>query len=241
MARIVESIRIAKRKGATYRIGPELEVSGYGCEDHFLELDTFSHSFEVLAEILRTDVTDDILVDLGMPVLHKNIRYNARVLICNRQILLIRPKMFLANDGQYRESRWFFAWSKVRETEEFILPTVVRKVTGQAHCPIGDAIIQMKDTIVATESRYFHGKWPSDITPKHSLADCGIRPLNVAHFGDDHGRAGCSTSKAHRWDIFCSHVTDIHWFHHTHKRTFCYPLPLVHSLRRVVRSQISSH
>jgi hypothetical protein len=28
---------IAKSKGATLRVGPELEIPGYGCLDHFLE------------------------------------------------------------------------------------------------------------------------------------------------------------------------------------------------------------
>jgi hypothetical protein len=31
------------------QVGPELEVCGYGCEDHFSELDTVEHSWEVLA------------------------------------------------------------------------------------------------------------------------------------------------------------------------------------------------
>lgn len=30
------------------QVGPELEVPGYGCEDHFLELDTVEHSWEAL-------------------------------------------------------------------------------------------------------------------------------------------------------------------------------------------------
>lgn len=41
--RILESITLAKKKGCRYRLGPELEVPGYGCEDHFLETDTFDH------------------------------------------------------------------------------------------------------------------------------------------------------------------------------------------------------
>jgi NAD+ synthase (glutamine-hydrolysing) len=48
MERIMESIRIAKKMGAKYRLGPELEVSGYGCEDHFLELDTYDHCTFIL-------------------------------------------------------------------------------------------------------------------------------------------------------------------------------------------------
>lgn len=30
------------------QVGPELEVCGYGCEDHFFELDTVEHCWEVL-------------------------------------------------------------------------------------------------------------------------------------------------------------------------------------------------
>ena len=44
--RIVRSIVVAKERGARYRVGPELEITGYGCEDHFLEDDTFRHSWE---------------------------------------------------------------------------------------------------------------------------------------------------------------------------------------------------
>ena len=44
LARIKESIAVAKVEGAKYRVGPELEITGYGCEDHFLELDTCEHA-----------------------------------------------------------------------------------------------------------------------------------------------------------------------------------------------------
>lgn len=43
--RILESIKLAKGKGAKLRTGPELEVPGYGCLDHHLEGDTFLHSW----------------------------------------------------------------------------------------------------------------------------------------------------------------------------------------------------
>jgi NAD+ synthase (glutamine-hydrolysing) len=41
---IKESIAMAKQAGAAIRLGPELEITGYGCEDHFLELDTVTHA-----------------------------------------------------------------------------------------------------------------------------------------------------------------------------------------------------
>lgn len=38
LERILESCREARRLGAKIRTGPELEITGYGCGDHFLEL-----------------------------------------------------------------------------------------------------------------------------------------------------------------------------------------------------------
>lgn len=52
LKRVLLSIRKAKARGARYRLGPELELCGYGCEDHFLENDTFLHCDQSLASIL---------------------------------------------------------------------------------------------------------------------------------------------------------------------------------------------
>ena len=78
--RIIRSIEEAKKQGAKFRLGPELEISGYGCEDHFLEPDTYEHSAEVLAEILESGVTDGILCDIGLPVRHNSVAYNCRAI-----------------------------------------------------------------------------------------------------------------------------------------------------------------
>lgn len=50
--RVLRSIKQAKALGARYRLGPELELCGYGCEDHFLEHDTFLHCDQSLAALL---------------------------------------------------------------------------------------------------------------------------------------------------------------------------------------------
>ena len=51
-----------------------------------------------------------------------------------RKILLIRPKMMLVDNGNYRESRWFTAWTKVRQMEEYYLPRMIQQITGQVNC-----------------------------------------------------------------------------------------------------------
>eukprot|EP00827_Trimyema_finlayi_P003426 TRINITY_DN314_c0_g1_i1.p3 TRINITY_DN314_c0_g1~~TRINITY_DN314_c0_g1_i1.p3 ORF type:complete len:150 (+),score=44.23 TRINITY_DN314_c0_g1_i1:67-516(+) len=105
--RIIKSIELAKSEKATIRLGPELETCGYGCEDHFLESDTILHSWQILGEILSTNLTNDILCCFGLPVIHRNVLYNCAVLCLNKKILLIRPKLTLADDGIYREGRYF--------------------------------------------------------------------------------------------------------------------------------------
>ena len=151
-ARIIESIETAKTRGARYRLGPELEITGYSCEDHFLELDTLRHSWESLAHILKGGYTDGILCDIGMPVMHKNVRYNCRVFVLDGKLLLIRPKMVLASDGNYREHRWFTAWEHGWTTEPYTLPREIREITGQQKAPIGIAAIATGDTLLASET-----------------------------------------------------------------------------------------
>jgi hypothetical protein len=80
LERIVASIKRAKELGARYRLGPELEISGYSCEDHFLEIDTYMHCDQSLAVLLESDLTDDILCDVGCPILHNNVS-NCRVFL----------------------------------------------------------------------------------------------------------------------------------------------------------------
>ncbi|GAA5917344.1 hypothetical protein JCM8208_000995 [Rhodotorula glutinis] len=149
--RILRSIKIAKDRGAKLRIGPELEITAYGCQDHFLEGDTHLHAWQVLVKILECDDGLDMIVDVGMPVVHKNVIYNCRIIIHNRKILLIRPKMWLANDGNYRELRWFTPWMKHKQTEEFWLPKMIADVTGQVTVPIGHAVVATQDTCIGVE------------------------------------------------------------------------------------------
>ncbi|XP_054002017.1 glutamine-dependent NAD(+) synthetase isoform X1 [Hylaeus anthracinus] len=149
--RILQSIQEAKDAGVTYRSGPELEICGYSCEDHFYEPDTLLHSWEVLATILKSPVAEGMLIDVGMPVMHKNVTYNCRVAFLNRRILLIRPKMQMCDDGNYRESRWFTAWTKERTVEDYFLPRMISQITGQTVVPFGDAVISTRDTCVGFE------------------------------------------------------------------------------------------
>jgi hypothetical protein len=49
------------------------------------------------------------------------------------KILLIRPKITLADDDNYRERRYFTAWTKLKQVEDHALPQFIREVTQQVN------------------------------------------------------------------------------------------------------------
>ena len=158
LARIEESVRVAKAAGCTFRTGPELEITGYSCEDYFHEQDTFDHAADSLALLLKSDLTDGILCDFGLPMMHRNVAYNCRVVCLDRKILGVRPKFFLANDGNYREMRYFTPWYIAPDEtgfgplQDLILPEVLREATGQLKVPIGIFAVTLADTVVGFET-----------------------------------------------------------------------------------------
>ncbi|OAL24760.1 hypothetical protein AYO22_05549 [Fonsecaea multimorphosa] len=178
--RIITSIQQAKAAGARLRVGPELEVCGYGvrgpgmmpvyCPSLYifnsvysettglaanhssLEGDLFLHCWESLATIITHPDVSDCILDIGMPVRHNSVRYNCRVIVLNKKILLIRPKMAMCEEGNYFESRWFTPWTRRREVEDYPLEDAISSVTGQRTAPFGDGVLQTIDTLVGAET-----------------------------------------------------------------------------------------
>ncbi|KAK6391869.1 glutamine-dependent NAD(+) synthetase, partial [Oleoguttula sp. CCFEE 5521] len=103
--RIVQAIIEAKVAGARLILTPELCIPGYGLLDHWLENDVYTHSWDIGAEIMANPDCQDIIVDLGLPVQHRGRSFNARVITLNGEVLAVRPKLDLCNDGNYREMR----------------------------------------------------------------------------------------------------------------------------------------
>ncbi|XP_050227068.1 glutamine-dependent NAD(+) synthetase-like [Mercurialis annua] len=171
---IKESIAQAKEAGAVIRLGPELEITGYGCEDHFLELDTVTHSWECLKEILVGDWSDGILCSIGMLLLNKSELYNCQIFCMNRKILMIRPKMRLANGDSSIEFRYFRPWDQNDQLVDFQLPLEISEAISQKSAPFGYGFIQFLDTAVAAEvcKELF-----TPLTPHDDLALNGVEIL----------------------------------------------------------------
>lgn len=83
---------------------------------------------------------------------HLGVRYNCRIFCLDRKIIAIRPKLHLADDGNYRETRWFTTWKRRNETEDHVLCRGLAEVTGQHKVPFGQTAISTLDALVAAET-----------------------------------------------------------------------------------------
>lgn len=89
----------------------------------------------------------NIVIAIGCPIIHNDVRYNTTIFILNQEIVLIRPKMLLADDGNYREARWFTPWPREKyETFEYL--DINNKIKS---VPIGVGILNFNGVLVAAE------------------------------------------------------------------------------------------
>ncbi|KXL42023.1 hypothetical protein M433DRAFT_1234 [Acidomyces richmondensis BFW] len=150
--RVIQAIKTARAAHAAIILTPELCIPGYGLLDHWLENDVYVHSWDVVAEIISHLDCQEIIIDLGVPVQHRGCSYNARVLALNGEILAIRPKLDLCNDGNFREMRYFTPWPRGR-VEDFRLPEVIQRLPkGQKLCRIGEVAFDALDGSFASET-----------------------------------------------------------------------------------------
>ncbi|WP_103921224.1 nitrilase-related carbon-nitrogen hydrolase, partial [Candidatus Venteria ishoeyi] len=105
---ILAAIQQARSQQVDILCLPELCISGYGCEDAFLGAGLLQQALRVLLEIVP--FTQDIIVAVGLPVLHQNRVYNTVCLLNNGKIGGFVAKRFLPGDGIHYESRWFHPW-----------------------------------------------------------------------------------------------------------------------------------
>ena len=136
-----------KKRGAQLILMPELVTTGYSCQDHFMERENYELAMNTIRNITKDKkLTENVMVVLGSPVLFDDIKYNTMTFISNGKIVMIRPKMILADDGNYREARFFNPWTK-KGLYDFPL----KDFGSQKSAPIGFGIINMNGIKIAGE------------------------------------------------------------------------------------------
>jgi NAD+ synthase (glutamine-hydrolysing) len=94
-----------------------------------------------------------------------------------RKLLLIRPKLNVCDDGNYRETRWFISWKKKRHIEDHYLPRMITNITEQSVVAFGDAVISTRDTCIGFE--ICEELW----NPASSHVDMGLDGVEIVSNG----------------------------------------------------------
>lgn len=107
--RIAHVMRAAQARGVQLLVLPEMCISGYSLGDRLLRRGTLQRSWRVLEEL--APLCPDMVVCVGLPVLHKGVVYNAIAVIAGGRIQGLVPKTYLATGDVQYENRWFQGWS----------------------------------------------------------------------------------------------------------------------------------
>lgn len=117
---VIELINKAESRENDVIVFPELTLTGYTCGDLFLQSYLDKDVLDGLEQILeQTD--GKILSVIGMPLRKDGMLFNCAVLIQHKKILVVVPKTFIPNYGEFYEKRWFVPAS-CRLTDQIELP-----------------------------------------------------------------------------------------------------------------------
>ena len=98
----------SRLKGCDIVVTPELSITGYTCQDMFLNSNILAEAKKSLLDLSRKLPTETMLLVVGAPMVIEGKIYNCAVYLHRqRGIIGAVPKTYLANYGEFYEDRWF--------------------------------------------------------------------------------------------------------------------------------------
>lgn len=114
---IEDFVAQAEGRGVEIIVFPELSVTGYSCQDLFLQQLLVEQAEVAVMQLLDFSRKLDIICIVGAPVNISGSLYNCAVVIQHGIILGIIPKTYLPNYGEFYEKRWFTSSKNLKPTD----------------------------------------------------------------------------------------------------------------------------
>lgn len=92
----------------------ELSITGYTCQDMFFDELLLNAAMDGLKRIAK-EARENILVAVGLPIVHEGRLYNAAAWIFNHEILGFQVKAYLPNYNEFYEKRWFHSGFEIQD------------------------------------------------------------------------------------------------------------------------------
>ena len=106
---VCELMKTASEKGAKVIVFPELVLTGYTCNDLFLQERLLEASLEGLVSCKKASEAIDAIVYIGLPLEVDDKLYNVAAVLYKGNILAVIPKKNLPNYAEFYEARYFEA------------------------------------------------------------------------------------------------------------------------------------
>ena len=164
---IIESIRDAYKNGARIIVLPELCLTGYTCNDLFLQETLLEGAVTGLLQICDATVTMDALIFVGLPLEKDHKLYNVAAVLNAGQILAFIPKQNIPNYGEFYEYRHFTMGNSKPECYRF----------QDREIPFGTDILFTTDTISGLKvgCEICEDLWaPNPPSTRHALAGAAV-------------------------------------------------------------------
>lgn len=104
---IVEMMEEAWEKKTKLLVFPELCITGYTCDDLFLQNTLIDGALKGLSQVVEASKGKQMLVFVGLPYAYLSKLYNVAAAIFDGKILALIPKKNIPNYGEFYEARHF--------------------------------------------------------------------------------------------------------------------------------------
>ena len=105
--KVLEKYKECVAHGAKVIVFPELCLTGYTCNDLFLQESLLSEAKLQLFHIMDKTKGNDALLFVGLPFEYNGKLYNVAAVIQNGKILALIPKTYIPNYAEFYEARYF--------------------------------------------------------------------------------------------------------------------------------------
>ena len=199
----IEAIKAEAAKGAKIIVLPELVLTGYTCQDLFLQDTLIAEAKEQLCRVIVETADVDALVFIGLPMELCGKLYNVAAVFSHAGIKGFVPKRYLPNYAEFYEQRHFAAGQEEAVFVDFAGQTV----------PFGGNLIFQSDVIdgLAVGCEICEDLWVPD-PPSTSLAVAGANIIvNLSASNETVGKAeyrkglvGMTSSRLLCAYVYCS-------------------------------------
>lgn len=131
-AQILKVMDEAIDNGTAILVYPELTLTGYTCNDLFLQKHLQKQVINELVTIKEATVGKEIVLIVGAPLAMTNGLYNCAVVISKGHFVGITVKSYIPNYSEFYEKRWFVSGNQ-------LLDSTVR--IGHDNVPVGSHML----------------------------------------------------------------------------------------------------